>query len=202
MTRPGGRRESRNESNDSVLVQWTLGGDREAFGALVERHQRLVFRVVGGFLRNQEDVEDAAQETFLRAFSGLQGFRTGAPFGPWIAQIATRVSYDRLRRRKRAQETAWEDLSPAEQRAARAVAGGADPADRAAVRDLLDRAMGPLAPKDQQVLILAGGLGFSVAEVARAMGCSNLAARLRLHRARRALRKSVEALLVGIHDAR
>jgi RNA polymerase sigma-70 factor (ECF subfamily) len=183
------------------LVEQTLGGDREAFGVLIRRYQRLVFWIVGGFLRNRGDVEDVAQEAFLRALEGLQGFRAGAPFGPWIAQIATRVCYDRFRQRQRRGEVAWEDLSPAEQGAARDLAGGASQTDRTAVRDLLDRAMVSLAPKDRMVLILADALGFSGAEVARAMGCSPVAGRIRLHRARRALRSVVEALLAGMKDA-
>lgn len=177
------------------------GGGREAFELLIRRHQRLVFRIVGGFLRNREDVEDVAQETFLRAFQGLQGFRLGSPFGPWIARIATRASYDRLRQRRRTSEVAWEDLPPAEQAAAGDLVAGASPADRTAVRDLLERAMASLAPKDRMVLILADALGFSGVEVAQAMGCSSLAGRIRLHRARRATRKIVEALLAGMKDA-
>ncbi|MEK6717841.1 MAG: sigma-70 family RNA polymerase sigma factor [candidate division NC10 bacterium] len=197
MTRPPGWQGKADDPDDSILVQRALAGDREAFGTLIQRYQRLVFRIVGGFLRNREDVEDVAQETFLRAYEGLPGFHAGAPFGPWIARIATRASYDRLRQGRHRGEVAWEDLSHAEQAAARDLAAGADPADRAAVRDLLDRTMASLAPKDRQVLILADALGFSGAEVAQAMGCSSLAARIRLHRARRALRKAVEALGLG-----
>jgi RNA polymerase sigma-70 factor (ECF subfamily) len=200
MTAPGGWQRRADEPDDSPLVQQALGGDREAFGILVHRYERLVFRIVGGFLRNAQDVEDVSQETFLRAFQGLPGFRAGASFGPWVARIATRASFDRLRQRKRGGEVAWEDLSPAEQRAAGDLVAGTDPADRAAARDLLDRGLARLPPKDRQALVLADALGFSAAEVARVLGCSPLAARIRLHRARRTLRKVVEALLVGMKD--
>jgi RNA polymerase sigma-70 factor (ECF subfamily) len=201
MTKRGGWHGVTDDLDEDVLVERALGGDRDAFGVLTRRHQRLVFRIVGGFLRNREDVEDVAQETFLRAFAGLQGFRRGAPFGPWIARIATRASYDRLRQRRRTSEVAWEDLPPAQQTAARELVAGAGAADRTAVRDLLERAMASLAPKDRMVLILADALGFSGVEVAQAMGCSSLAGRIRLHRARRATRKIVEALLAGMKDA-
>ncbi len=197
MTSPPGWQGKADDPDERVLVQRALAGDREAFGTLIQRYQRLVFRIVGGFLRNREDVEDVAQETFLRAFEGLAGFRAGAPFGPWIARIATRGSYDRLRQRRRTSDVAWEDLSPGERSAAQGLVAGAGQADRAATRDLLDRAMAPLAPKDRLVLILADALGFSAAEVAQAMGCSSLAARIRLHRARRTLRKAVLALGFG-----
>jgi RNA polymerase sigma-70 factor (ECF subfamily) len=180
------------------LVQRTLDGDREAFGALIQRYKRLVFRIVGGFFRRPEDVQDVAQEVFLRAFTGLSGFRIGAPFGPWIARVAVRASFDRLRQRRGVRETSWEGLSPAEQQAARDLIGGGSAHDQVAVRNLLEHATAPLSLKDRQVLILADGLGFTAAEVGQAMGCSSLAARIRLHRARRAVRKVIQALLAGM----
>ncbi len=198
MTNLGEGYHVTEELDESVLVERALGGDQQAYGILVRRHERLVFRIVGGFLRNPEDVKDVAQETFLRAFEGLKTFRLGAPFGPWVARIATRASYDRLRQRKRASEVAWDDLSPAEQAGARDLATGEGPADRAAVRDLLERAMAALPPKDRMVLILSDALGFSGVEVAKAMECSPLAGRIRLHRARRAMRKVIEELVAGM----
>ena len=196
MTRPGGW-QGDGDPDDGVLVQRTLAGDRGAFAGLVRRYQRLVFRIVGGFLRNRADVEEVAQEVFLRAFEALAGFRAGAPFAPWIARIATRASYDRLRRRRRNPEVGWEDLGPAERRATRALAAGANPEERAGARDLAERALAGLAPKDRQVLILADAQGFTASEVAQAMGCSALAVRVRLHRARRAMRQAAERLLTS-----
>lgn len=197
MTLPGRRPGDADGPDDSELVRQAREGDREAFEVLVRRHQRLVFRIVGGFLRNPADVEEVAQEAFLRAFVGLPGFRPGAPFAPWVAQIATRASFDRLRRRRRGPEVGWEDLPPAERRAAQELAAGKGPEDRAAARDLAERALARLPPKDRQALILADGLGCTAAEAAGMMGCSALAARLRLHRARRALRRAAQALLAG-----
>lgn len=200
MTKLGGWQEGTDDIDETVLVERALGGDQQAFGLLVRRHERLVFRIVGGFLRNPEDVKDVAQEAFLRAFEGLKSFRLGAPFGPWIARIATRASYDRLRQKRRTSEVAWEDLSPGEQAEAQDLAAGKGPADRAAVRDLLERALVSLPPKDRMVLIMSDALGFSGVEVAQAMGCSPLAGRIRLHRARRAARKIVEGLIAGMRS--
>jgi len=198
MTALGGWQGSGDDRDDGALVQRVLGGDRDAFGFLVHRYQRLVFRIVGGYLANRADVEEIAQEAFLRAFMGLPGFRAGSSFGPWIARIATRASYDRLRRRQRGPEVAWEDLSPDEQGAAQALAAGIDPVDRTAARDVLERAMASLRPKDRQALILADAQGLTAAEVGAILGCSPLAARIRLHRARRAMRRVVEKLLRGM----
>src|SRR5574341_2697785 len=104
MTTPRGEQVEADEPEDDALVRRTLAGDREAFGVLVRRYERLVFRIVGGFLRNPADVDEVAQEVFVRAYVALPSFRLGLPFRPWVAQIATRASYDLLRRRRRSAE--------------------------------------------------------------------------------------------------
>src|SRR5512142_2073160 len=135
MAEPGGWRKGADDPAEAILVQRAREGDRDSFGALVRRYQRLVFRVVGGFLRDPADVEDVAQEAFIKAFAAMASFRPGAPFAPWIIRIATRTSYDRLRQRRRASETAWEDLTPGEQRVAQDLMRGVQPDDQTAARD-------------------------------------------------------------------
>ena len=198
MDTPSAGQGGTHESQDWELVQRSLKGDGQAFAALVRRHERLVFRIAGGFLRDRGEVEDVAQEAFLKAFEALPGFRAGAAFGPWVAQIATRVCYDRFRTRQRRPEVAWDDLSVADQAAAHAVAKGQAADDAAATRDLAERALSTMSSKDRQALVLVDGMGYTAAEAGRVMGCSALAVRLRLHRARRAVRRVVEQLLDGM----
>jgi RNA polymerase sigma-70 factor (ECF subfamily) len=201
MTRPNGPQGETDEPRDDALVQRTLQGDQRAFEVLVRRYERLVFRIAGGFLRDRRDVEDAAQEAFLRAFGALSRFRSGASFGPWIAQIVTRLCYDRLRAR-RGREVGWEDLSPAEQQAASSVAGGVASGVGAVNRDLAERVLTGVSPKERQILLLREVMGYTAAESAKVLGCSELAARIRLHRARRAMQRVAERLLDGMdHSA-
>jgi RNA polymerase sigma-70 factor, ECF subfamily len=198
MDTPSAGQASANASQDWDLVQRCLHGDSQAFADLVRRYERLVFRIAGGFLRDRGEVEDVAQEAFLKAYEALAGFRAGAPFGPWIAQIATRTCYDRLRARQRRGEVAWDDLSLSEQAEARSFAAGRPADDTTAARDLAERALATLPPKDRQALILSDALGLTAAEVGQMMGCTALAVRLRLHRARRAMRQAAERLLDGM----
>jgi RNA polymerase sigma-70 factor (ECF subfamily) len=197
MTKPRAGQGEANEPQDDALVQRTLQGDQQAFEMLVRRYERLVFRIAGGFLRQRQDVEDVAQEAFLKAFQALARFRPGAPFAPWIAQIATRLCYDRLRAR-RGREVDWEDLSAAEQQSARSMAGSASPEVAAANRDLADRLLTNLSPKDRRVLVLQDVLGYTAAEAAQILGCTALAVRVRIHRARRAMEQAAERLLAGM----
>ena len=202
MKTPGAGQGGTEETQDGALVRRSLQGDGAAFGVLVRRYERLVFHVAGGFLRDRGEVEDVAQEAFLKAYEALSRFRADAPFGPWIAQIATRLCYDRLRGRRRRQEVAWADLSWSEQAAARGLAvGGMNTEDAAASRDLAERALAALPPKDRQALILADALGHTAAEAGQMMGCTALAVRLRLHRARRAARRAAERLVDGMESA-
>jgi RNA polymerase sigma-70 factor (ECF subfamily) len=201
MDTPSAGQGTANGTQDWELVRRSLEGDARAFAALVRRHERLVFRIAGGFLRDRGEVEDVAQEAFLKAYEALPGFRPGAAFGPWVARIATRLCYDRFRARKRRVEVAWEDLSLADQAAVRNLAAGGAAGDVMAARDLAERALDTMPPRDRQALILVDGLGYAAAEAGRAMGCSGLAVRLRLHRARRAMRRAVEQLLDGVGHA-
>ena len=181
--------------DDTDLVQQVLAGDETAFEDLVRRHQGLVFSIVGGFLRSPQEVEEVAQETFLRAFRGLSSFRLDGRLAPWIARIATTTTLDRLRRRH-VTELGWDDLSERERRAAEDLAAGETREDDAvAARDLAERALDRLKPKDRVLVVLVDGHGFAPVEAARMVGTTALAVRVRLHRARRALRHELETLL-------
>ena len=87
------------EPSDTELISRVLvGDDRRAFGALVARHQSavrgLLRRLTGGDLAQADDL---AQETFLRAFRGLRGYRGGAKFSSWLYRIACNVFFSRDR---------------------------------------------------------------------------------------------------------
>jgi RNA polymerase sigma-70 factor (ECF subfamily) len=194
-----GAHDQPQPSEDGRLVQRTLNGDQTAFETLVRRYERLVFRIAGGFLRDRGEVEDIAQDAFLRAYEALPRFRIGSPFAPWIAQIATRLCYDRLRKMAR-RDVTWEDLSPAERQTAEALVHEPAHEHPAATRDLAERLLATVSPRDRQVLILSEAMGYSAAETAKILGCTALAARLRLHRAKRAVREAAAHLLKGMRE--
>src|SRR6266496_1684955 len=85
-------------SSEERLIAACRGGDESAFGALVRTHERHVFRLAGRFFRQRADVEEVAQETFLRAWSKLDGYRATAPFEHWLTRICLNCCYERLRR--------------------------------------------------------------------------------------------------------
>src|SRR5215813_8248182 len=88
------------EVTDAAVVAQVLTGDRDAFRVLVERHSRIIFRVVYRMTGNQQDTEEIVQETLLRAYKSLDKFELRANFGTWLYRIAVNRTLDFLTARK------------------------------------------------------------------------------------------------------
>src|SRR3954464_12100230 len=106
-------------TSDEAAVQQVLGGDRDAFRVLVERHSRHVFRVAYRITGNEPDAEEVVQETFLRAYRRLDSFKFDSLFSTWLQRIATNCSFTLLEQRGRhdkgrLQPSAEEDEAPME----------------------------------------------------------------------------------------
>lgn len=170
---------------EAELVSRSRRGDQAAFGALVRRHERRVFRLAGRFFRHREDVEEVAQETFLRAWSKLDGYRAEAPFEHWLTRICLNCCYERIRRSPpRAAELDVElATSPRH-----------DPSAAVEVERLLRR----LAPADRFVLLLLDGEGWTAEEIAARLGWTRTNVKVRAHRARKRLRRLLEENLDAV----
>jgi RNA polymerase sigma-70 factor, ECF subfamily len=99
--RVGGRRdpvvdERWAEADDAALVEACLEGHRQAFDVIVERHRRQVYQLCYRYVANHEDATDLAQDTFIRAFKGLKGFKRHSAFSTWLYRIAVNVCLNRL----------------------------------------------------------------------------------------------------------
>ena len=179
-----------DQASDGDLVRRTLAGEQQAFEVLVHRYSRLVFRVIRGMVSGAE-VEDIGQEAFLRAYRSLGQIQQGSSVGPWLARIAVNLCYDHLRRLRWRQERLFSELGPEEttvlDRLARDERALGE-IDRLFFRNLAEKLLGQLAPQDRAILLLKEREGMETKEVAKILGCSEVAVRLRLFRARRALR--------------
>jgi RNA polymerase sigma-70 factor (ECF subfamily) len=187
---------------ESELVRASAGGDEHAFAALVRRYQGRVFRLAGRFFRQPQDVEEVAQETFLRAWLKLGTYSARAPFEHWLTRLCLRCAYDRLRRpaaRQARRSRSASALAAAPPAAGGGAFGGdrpeealeapaADPTARLEVQRLLAR----LAPADRFLLVLLEAEGWSVAEIAERLGWSKVNVKVRAHRARQRLRRVLE----------
>src|SRR4051794_21009551 len=97
--------------DDRALVQACLGGRRDAFDLIVERHQKRVYQLCYRFAGNHEDASDLAQDAFIRAYRGLHSFKGQAAFSTWLYRIAVNVCLNRVG--ARAQK--WTTLDAADQ---------------------------------------------------------------------------------------
>jgi uncharacterized protein len=166
---------------DSALVARARAGDAAAFGELYARHAPRVSALVRSILP-PADSEDVTQDAMLAAFVGLERLREPGRFGSWLYAIAANLARMRLRR-------------PAPPLVH---APPAPPADEAAERRerawLVRAAIGTLAEPDREVLVLHYFHGLECREIAERSGVSRGAVRVRLHRARAALRPELELL--------
>jgi len=166
-----------SETAEAAEVERARRGDDDAFGRLVERHQQRVFRLAGRFFRRPEDVEEAAQDTFLTAFRKLGTYRGEAPFEHWLTRVCLNTCYMRLRRAR-----------PTEELPAEVAVEASNPDARLDAERLLAR----LPARDRFLLLLLHGEGWSTAEIAERTGWSQSNVKVRAFRARRKLRRLVE----------
>ena len=90
-----------SDTSDLTFIKRTLDGDTKAFGLLVQRHQNYIFNVIIKMLRNREEAEEIAQDTFIKAYEVLASFKGEAKFSTWLFKIAYRKSLDRIKKNKR-----------------------------------------------------------------------------------------------------
>jgi RNA polymerase sigma-70 factor (ECF subfamily) len=90
-----------NLTTDHQIIQQVLGGDTQRFGILVERYEGFVFTIIIRMLRSKEAAEEVAQDTFIKAYTGLSGFRGESKFSSWLYQIAYRKALDYIKANKK-----------------------------------------------------------------------------------------------------
>ncbi|MBP7950505.1 MAG: sigma-70 family RNA polymerase sigma factor [Verrucomicrobiales bacterium] len=178
---------SASVDEDLELVGLVRQGNHAAFGELVVRHKSRVLAMAARYARNHHEIDDLAQEVFIRAWQKFSRFRGEAPFEHWLMRLAVRCCFDFLRkhRRRREREVSYEALGSGAPLPEGAVGPAADPSD-AVLR--LRRALQQLAPKEQLVITLLEIEERTVRETASLTGWSEGNVKVRAHRARLKLR--------------
>lgn len=176
-------------ADDSALLARARGGDLDAFAELVRRYERRVQAVLVRLLEDERDVEEATQDTFVKAWSALGRFRGDAAFFTWIYRIAVNEALVRKRRR----HPATEEFEDASERAVAAPCSEPESASTEAEqrRFLLER-IRALPFEYRAPLVLRDLEGLSNQEVADVLGLSVAAAKSRIHRARMEIRAALE----------
>ncbi len=181
-------------ANRQQTIERVISGDVAAFEDIVHSYSDHVFRIVANMVSSQ-DVEEVAQEVFIRVFTDLTGYRKSAPFEHWLSRVTVRTCYDYWRRyrRQRVVPVSDDQLQLLEQEAAQL-----DRSDTAAVeraKELLDWALGHLKPQDRLAFSLLYLEEMSMKELGEMLGWSVAQVKIRSFRARQALRKQLTAKL-------
>ena len=181
------------ERSEAELIAAVLSGDSASFEPLVQKYSPRVFATARRYARRDSEVEDIAQEVWLKAFDKLKTFRGEAPFEHWLMRMTVRTCYYFLRSHQRNRESAFSEISePEEDWLERFVAEPGSAADDAdAARLLVNRVLEKLSPAARLVVTLLEIEDRSVKEIAEITGWSVPLVKVRAFRARAEMRKIV-----------
>jgi RNA polymerase sigma-70 factor, ECF subfamily len=174
---------------DGALMARASRGEPAAVEALFERHHGPLHRFFHRLSASPAAAEDLVQETFLRLLKYPHSFRPGGSFRAWLFGVARRAAADHFRRASRWKRAASDLQEPVDEAP---LPPQKIEADERLAR--LHRALERISTEDREVLLLARYEDLSAAELAEALGCSNGAARVRVHRALTRLRRRYEEL--------
>ena len=181
---------------DFEQIQKARSGDDAAFNQVVLAYRKRIMGTIARLIGRPEDVEDVAQEVFLRLYYSLDQLRTPEVFEPWLHRLTVNASYDYLRKQRRRHESRMADLSEQQVMMADASAGGKannDERHRTQVRELLDSLMGSLSEEDQILLKLKEVEGLSLKELEKVYKVKENALKVRLFRARQRVLRVFES---------
>jgi len=183
--------------SDQMLVERCQKGDLSAFEVLVLKYQQNVFNLIYHLTSNGEQVEDLAQEVFLKAFKALGGFRGDSCFYTWLYRIAVNTcrNFIKFQRKRGSYESLGEN--PPEPEDIRL--HPQDPVHSLEIKELfgeIDKAISSLNPEYRTVITLRDIEGLSYDEIAQVLGCPVGTVRSRLFRARTELKGKLRAHLV------
>jgi len=196
--RPGGWR-TLSDLTDERLVELVRERNLPAFEALMRRHNRRLFRVARGILRDADAAEDAVQETYLRAFTRLDTYKPTGKFSAWLTRVALNEAL-MMRRRDRGDTVSLDEVGE-DQVSPEPGTGEAPTAEQfveaAHARALLEHAIDSLPENFRMVFVLRVVEGLDVRETAECLELNATTVRTRLFRAQRQLRDNLSRRLQG-----
>jgi RNA polymerase sigma-70 factor (ECF subfamily) len=179
------------DKSDAALIEETLMGNLRAFDSLMERYERLVYKVALSYGGERQNALDITQNVFLKAYENLASLRSDAKFKSWIVRITYHESVNWLRRNRRAsrEEEFEENFN---------LAGDVRNQERTLLEKesatILLQCMGRLNPKHRMVVGLRYFEGLPIAEIASVMRCSEGLVKNILFRSIQKMRKHMTAM--------
>lgn len=184
---------------DKQLVDRVFNGDKHAFDLLVLRYQRRIFSLIGRIIKEPADIEDVAQEAFIKAYRALSGFRGDSAFYTWLYRIAINTAKNHIVAKNRRPPRSDIDVDDAEfvvsQTKLENIAGPEQNLARDDMKRVIDAAIDDLPEDLRTAFTLREFGGLSYEEITEIMDCPVGTVRSRIFRAREALDKKIRPLL-------
>lgn len=179
---------------DCQIFAAARSGDPEAFGILFEQNKNTVYSFVLQSVGNPDEAEDIVQQTFVRAWQAIGGFRGDSKLLTWLCRIAANLCKDHARFSKRREFAANKSELEADDTGLHI-----QPIDsigcKYIIRQAIENALDRLPSSHRMLVVLCDMEGFSSKEAARVIGCSPISARVRLSRAHKELRRLLAPIL-------
>ena len=181
---------------DFELIERAQKGDAVAFNEVVLAYRKRILGQITRLISRPEDVEDVAQEVFVRLYFSLDQLRTAQVFEPWLYRLTSNAAYDYLRKQKRRQEFRMSDLSEQQVMMADATAGGKvehEEQHQTKIRESVDALLGAVSEADRILLVQKEVEGLSLKELEKIYKVNENALKVRLFRARQRVLKAFGA---------
>jgi RNA polymerase sigma-70 factor (ECF subfamily) len=175
------------------IIERARGADSQAFNQIVLAYRKRIFGTISRLIGRPEDVEDVAQEVFVRLYFSLEQLRTPEVFEPWLYRLTVNAAYDYLRRRKRRAESRMSDLSEQQVLMADSAAGTKQQdsdREKSRIREFMDALFQHVSEEDRVLLTLKEVEGLSLKELESVYKINENALKVRLFRARQRVLKA------------
>ncbi len=196
-----GHDEALSKDTDQELVRRVQSGDKSAFDLLFSRYQQKIINLISRYVKDNSEVQDVAQEAFIKAFRALPRFRGESAFYTWLYRIAINTAKNHLVSRGRRPPNTDVDIDDAELNPTSTVLQEAESPEAALARDQLssgiDAAIAELPEDLRSAVTLREFDGLSYEQIAEIMDCPVGTVRSRIFRARESIERHIEPLLTG-----
>ena len=179
-----------SQKPDDYLIDKVIKGENNAYAELVDRYKQMVYTLAYKIVKNREDAEEVAQDTFVKAYNALNDFKGDSKFSTWLYKIAYYRSLDYLKKNKRRVETTKLDISEEYN-----IASLDDALDALEAKDrteIIKHAIQKLPGEDSVLITLYYFETLSMNEISKVMGISSNTIKVRLFRGRKRLAKILE----------
>lgn len=177
--------------SDNEIISQVLNGDQQAYAGLVNRYQNYVFTLASRLIRNREDAEEVAQDSFIKAYKYLADFRGASKFSTWLYTIVNTTAITFLRKKKLDihsldNENVFEAVDN------RDSGMRADTIEQRSKQTMVNNAIALLTPDDATIITLFYKGEQTLEEIAAILKVETNAAKVRLHRARTRLKEKMQ----------